>query len=542
MKTIGRQTLQFGYDLQVYRLGSSSLNCAEGCYEFKDSYTQGPYNTSGGQFGQGIAALYLGLPTGGEETVNGSFNNQMRYNAFFVQDTWSVKPKLTLNLGLRYAIEGPVTERFNQNTRGFNLTSPNPIQAAALAAYKANPPVAGGTIQPPAPSAFNVLGGVTFVNAQSRNIYNGDADNFQPRIGVAYELDSKTVIRGGWGMFMIPHNFWGLNEPGYTQNTDVHESNNNGLTFVGNLYNPFPSGIVAPSGSSLGLKTDLGQGITYYPVNQQNGKTQEWQLDVQRQLSRNWLIDAAYVGNHGYNLLAGTSDYDALQLTVKKRFSHGFSLLADYTWSKLLASDILLNTQDTHFTRSISPLDQPQRFVFSGIWHIPVGHGRRFGRNWHGPVNAILGGWQGQWIYSVDSGLPLVFPNDTYYNGNPDAIHTNITGSTVSTGTFPISSFYPGGVVNPNSTAIQLSDHYRTFPYILPNFREEAVDNADLEVQKSFHFGESRSLEIRADFQNAFNHPLFGPPNLSPTSGSFSQVTSQTNFPRNIQLGAWLNF
>ncbi len=524
-----------------------------------------------------------------------------------------MKPKLTVNLGLRYEVEGPVTERFNQNTLGFNFTDTNPIAAQAVANCEADSFVAGGVIEPPACSHFDARGGVTFTSAQHRNIYNADADNFEPRIGVAYELNSKTVIRGGWGMFMVPHNFWGLNEPGFTQNTDVHESNNNGLTFVGNLANPFPSGIVAPSGSSLGLRTSLGESVTYYPVNQQNGMTQEWQLDVQHQFGGNLLVDAAYVGNHGYDLLAatsnldalplqylstqptrnntvindlsttepnpfhnlapgsslngsdttlrqlllpypqytginsfrfdGTSDYDALELTVRKRFSRGLSLLADYTWSKLMENDILLNPEDTHFTRSVSPLDQPQRFVFSGIWQIPVGRGRRFGKNWHGPIDAILGGWQGQWIYSVDSGLPLVFPNDTYYAGNPALLGTNIKGSTVSTGTFPITGFYPGGVVNPNNPAIELSDHYRTFPYILPNFREEAVNNADIEVQKSFYFGESgRSLEIKADFQNAFNHPLFGPPNLSPTSGSFSRVTSQVNFPRNIQLGAWLNF
>lgn len=611
MKVIGHHNLHIGYDYRVYRLGSSSQNCIAGCYDFSTNYTNGPFNTSASQFGQGIAAFLLGQPTGGSADVNGSFNNQLLYNAVFAQDDWAVKPRLTLNLGLRYAIEGAVTERHNENTRGFNLTSANPIQAAAQAAYVAHPPVAGGTVQPPAPSAFKVLGGVTYASAQNRDIYNPDTSDIQPRFGAAYELNNSTVVRGGWGMFLVPHNFVGLNEPGYTQSTSVVPSLDNGLTFVANLANPFPSGIVPASGSSLGLQTSLGEGVSFYPVKQKDGVTQEWQFDVQHQLGQHWLVDAAYVGNHSYDLMTadqldalplqylstqptrdstvindlsttepnpfqglapgsglngsttslsqlllpysqftsissnrfdGTNDYNALQLTVQKRFSGGFSMQANYTWSKLMTDDILLNPQDTQYARSVSPTDTPQRFVFSGIWHIPVGNGLRFGSHWHGPLQAVVGGWQGQWIYTLSSGVPILFENDIYYNGNPDNLRAKFTATTVFSGTFPISGFYPGGVVNPENQAIDLEDHYRTFPYILPHFRTQAIDNADLEAMKNFGLGEHRNLEIRADFLNAFNHPLFSSPNMTPTSGTFSQVTSQSNFPRNIQVGAWLNF
>lgn len=611
MKTIGNHNLHFGYDYRVFRLGGESDHCIEGCYSFSTNFTNGPYNTSGSQFGQGIAALILGQPTGGNENVNGSFNNQMLYNAFYFQDNWTISPRFTLNYGVRYGVEGAVTERHNENTRGFDFTSPNPIEAAAQAAYAANPPVSGGSIQPPSLSDFKVLGGVTYATSQHRNIYNPDLSNVQPRVGIAYAFSNRTVLHAGWGMFMVPHNFIGLNQPGYNQTTSLVPSLNNGLSFVANFADPFPSGIVAPSGSSLGLKTSLGQSVTDFPLDQRNGKTQEWQMDVQQQLGRRWVFDMAYVGNHGYDLLTatqldalpkqylstqatrdttvindlsttepnpfqglapgsglngsetslsqlllpypeftainsnrfdGTSDYNAMQLTIQKRFSDGFSMQANYTWSKLMESDILLNAQDTNYTRSVSPSDTPQRFVFSGIWHIPVGRGRRFGSNWRGPLNAALGGWQGQWIYTASSGTPILFSSDIYYNGNPDKLRAHINGGTVFSGTFPIGNFYPGGVVNPNNQAIRLSDHYRTFPYLLPHFRTEPVDNADIEVMKRFNLGRDRDLEVHADFLNALNHPLFNAPNMSPTSGTFSQVTSQANFPRNIQLGAWLNF
>jgi hypothetical protein len=611
MKVIGNHDFHIGYDYRVFRLGSESQVCIAGCYNFGTNFTNGPFNTSGSEFGQGIAALLLGQPTGGQENVNGSFNDQMLYNAFYVQDNWTVNPRLTLNLGLRYGVEGAVTERHNRNTRGFDLTTPNPIQAAAQAAYAANPPVAGGSIQPPSLGEFKVLGGVTYADSKNRNIYNADRNNFQPRVGVAYALDSKSVIHAGWGLFMVPHNFIGLNEPGYNQNTSLVPSQDNGLTFQANLANPFPSGIVAPSGSSLGLKTSLGQGVSYFPLNQRNGMAQEWEFDVQQQLGQHWVADLAYVGNHGADLLTGTqldalpkqylstqptrdttvindlsttepnpfeglapgsglngsktnlyqlllpypqftsigsnrfdgtSDYNSLQVTVQRRFNDGFSMISTYTWSKLMESDILLNPQDTNYTRSVSPTDTPQRFIFSGIWEIPVGRGRKFGRRWHGPLNATLGGWQGQWIYTLSSGTPILFSNDIYYNGNPNSLRATINGGTVLKGTFPINNFYPGGVADPNSQAIRLADHYRTFPYVLPHFRTQAINNADLELMKRFNLGKGRDLQVHADFLNAFNHPLFNAPDMSPTSGEFSKVTSQANFPRNIQLGAWFNF
>ena len=214
--------------------------------------------------------------------------------------------------------------------------------------------------------------------------------------------------------------------------------------------------------------------------------------------------------------------------------------------------DFFANPQDVDFANSISPFDVTQRLVLSGIWEVPVGKGRKFGSHWRGPLNAVLGGWQGNWIYIAQSGFPLQWGN-VYYNGNPDSLRANITGSTVTTGTFDTSGFYfsdaavqKNGVVSPalqrSDSRISLANNYRTFPQYLPGFRGQGQNTVDIEAMKRFNLGETRNLQIRCDFLNAFNHPEFSNPSLSPTSGNFGQVSSQANFPRNIQMGLWLNF
>jgi hypothetical protein len=214
--------------------------------------------------------------------------------------------------------------------------------------------------------------------------------------------------------------------------------------------------------------------------------------------------------------------------------------------------DFFENTVDTNFVSSISPNDVTQRFVFAGIWEVPVGKGRKFGSHMNSVLNAVIGGWQGNWIYTAQSGFPLQW-GDVYYNGNPDSLRANITGSTATTGTFNTSGFYftdaavqVNGVVSPSAqrsdSRINLSDNYRTFPEYLPGFRGQGQNTVDIEAMKKFGLGEKRNLEVRCDFLNAFNHPEFANPVLTPTSGSFGTVTSQANFPRNIQVGLWLNF
>ncbi|MGH9352059.1 MAG: carboxypeptidase regulatory-like domain-containing protein, partial [Terriglobia bacterium] len=469
-KVYGAHMIRAGLDIRFYRLNGSNPGCQEGCYSFGTDFTKGPLNTSAspaGGIGQGLASFLLGLPTSGKIDRNASSAYQTPYYAPYFQDDWKAARKLTLNLGIRYELEGPLTERFDRNIRGFDLTSANPIAAAAEASYSSAYAKGSYAKDPLAvpPANFKVQGGYLFATPQQRGIYNHDTNNIEPRVGFAYAFNEKTALRGGWGVFMIPNDFAGQNQAGFSQATSVVPSLNGGLSFVAGLADPFPSGVATPPGSSLGLATLVGNSASFYPLNERNGLTQEWELRVERQISQNWLLTLAYVGNHAYDLPTGTgildalpaqylstsptrdqstinalggrvtnpfvglapgtglgtsgtvgasqlllpypeftgistsrfdgqTDYNAMELTVTKRFSDGFTFLANYTWSKLMEHDFFLNSEDTSYVSSISSMDAPHVLRLSGVWHLPVGSGRHFGNHWHGVVNAILGGWQ----------------------------------------------------------------------------------------------------------------------------------------------------
>src|SRR5262249_3734888 len=151
--------------------------------------------------------------------------------------------------------EGGTTERFNRNVRGFDPVSANPIQAAASASYAAHP------IPEIAPANFHVLGGLLFAGPDGRGFWNGDRNNIQPRLGVAYRIDDKTVVRAGWGIFSIPFIIDGVNQTGFSQATNIVPSLDTGLTFRANLANPFPDGVATAPGSSLGLATFVGRNV-----------------------------------------------------------------------------------------------------------------------------------------------------------------------------------------------------------------------------------------------------------------------------------------
>jgi Carboxypeptidase regulatory-like domain len=636
-KITGNHSFKMGYDFRSYRENSTPSAQAAGRYDFTTTFTRGPLDTSNAAtIGQELASFLLGLPTGGLIDRNSSRSNQTLYHGIFFHDDWKVNQKLTLNLGLRYELEGATTERFNRNNRGFDLNASSPIEAAAKARYAANP-------IPEIPvDSFKVKGGLLFADEENRGFWETDKNNFLPRLGFAYQLNQKTVLRGGFGIYMVPFVIDGTFQFGFSQSTNVVPTLNSGLTFApacatcGDLFNPFPTGVLEPPGSSLGLATFLGQSFEFLPVDRRNGQIQRWEFGVQRELPGQWLVEAAYVGSRAYDLTTGndsnnnvvinpiprqylstspvrdqaridylnatvpnpfqgllpgttfngstiqrqqllrpfpefgrlrtrrddgTSVYHAGQFRVERRFSRGFSLLGSYTWSKVIEEIRFLNETDTEYERRIGTDDIPHRIVISSIWELPFGRGRRWGANWNGIVNALIGGWQAQGIYQWQSGRPIdLDERDIYFSGDPSKLRTEIRGETVDV-TFDKSGFYfndaavqTNGVVDP---AKQRTDprinltfnaannpvvHLRTLPSRLAGFRRQPLNLWDLSVIKNFSITERFKFQLRGEFLNAFNHPQFGDPNTDPTSSNFGRVTSQSNLPRNVQIGLKLIF
>ncbi|HTM26115.1 MAG TPA: TonB-dependent receptor [Vicinamibacterales bacterium] len=300
-KLLGDHSVRAGYDLRRYHEFGSNPNRMAGEYTISKSSFARQTNTSAAQNWLDIASFLTGFPTGGNIDINGIRTDDQWYQAAFVQDDWKVTSKLTLNLGVRYDYEAAPTEVENRNVRGFDPTATLAITAAAEAAYAAHPDLV------PA-SAWRARGGLGFPSDSHRGFWNTDKNNIQPRLGFAYRWTDKTVVRGGWGIYTSPFVFSnGVNQMGYSQTTPFTASQNNGLTFISTLDNPYPSGVLQPVGNSLGPNTFLGQSLStspfrVMPLNPQNPQLSRYLVNVQRELPGQWLLEAGYAGSHGYHL------------------------------------------------------------------------------------------------------------------------------------------------------------------------------------------------------------------------------------------------
>jgi len=317
-RIVGRHTLKFGGDWRRDTFNYIQSNEASGSFSFDNGFTSSdPVNKNGGA---GLASFLLGYSSGGSATTPTRTASTMRYTAVFVDDTFRATNKLTLNLGLRWQVDGPFSERHDRITwfdaNEQNIVQPTPISTIA------------GLVP-----ALPVRGDVEFVNSATRSSRNGINTNwkeFQPRVGFAYRLTNRTVIRGGYGIFFIPGyveydlgpNIDFANSIGTSTLTSV----DGGLTpcvnpsptgCVGgptyNLSNPYPSGITQPPGRSPNIKNiALGQWFWMDFPNTPFGYNQQWNLNVQRELPDGFLIDLAYAGSKGTHLPDFAQEINAL--------------------------------------------------------------------------------------------------------------------------------------------------------------------------------------------------------------------------------------
>jgi hypothetical protein len=286
----------------VYQENRREQTFQAGQYNFNNDFTRlndlNPSIPLEQNQAQSMAALLLGVPTGGNFPLLANRAATAKYHGIFVQDDWKITRRLTLNLGLRYELDMGTTERYNRIIRDFDPTVVSPAEAAVRANYARSP------IPEIAPNDFRLRGGLIFADENNRPAFNADRNNFQPRIGLAYQLKDRTAIRGGWGMFMVPFVMDALNQNGFSRNTQLIASPDRGLTFLASLANPFPTGYVPEI--NRGADSLLGQNPgTIVPTNRKNGMVQRWEVSLQRELPGRWLIEGAYIGNRGYDLTTG---------------------------------------------------------------------------------------------------------------------------------------------------------------------------------------------------------------------------------------------
>jgi hypothetical protein len=583
---MGSHSLQFG--LQSWNTGYSAQSYGNlvPSYTFGANWMTATDTAAAAPIGQGLASLLYGLPTSGSISRNDSYIDEWHMWAWYVQDDWKATRKLTVNFGLRHEIELPTTERYNRANRGFDLSTPNPVQAAAQAAYAQNP-------VPQIPvGQFNVLGGPLFVSSSQRGLFGTNASNLMPRLGIAYQVNNSTVIRAGAGIFYesFAPDFVSPTQNGYSNATTMVPSSDNGLTFQATLDNyPFPNGIQPPTRNSLGLMTYLGKSDSYFNPNNKQAYDSRWSLNVQHQFGSKVLLDLGYTGNRANHL--GVSDnFDATQIrflsysptrdnatiaafgaqvpnpfygnpafattalanpTVSASqlwlqypeftgatgtYSRGFSWYNGFTArvEKRMSWGLTIQGGYTwsKFMQAISTINGPQ----SPLAHTVAGANDRpqnfspngiyelpFGGGKHFLPNA--NGWQERLLggWQLDALAQ-------FQSGSPMAFGDVLfTGSSLSQIVLPknqrsISQWFNTSVFNTVSSQ-QLSNNYRTFPLYLTGARNPGINIWNLSVVKRIKLWEKTKFEIHAEAKNALNHPSWGGPSLSPTSATFGQIT-----------------
>ncbi|MBI4903817.1 MAG: TonB-dependent receptor [Acidobacteria bacterium] len=297
----GRHSLKFGSEVALLMRHGKSAGRAGGQLGFNNIWSRQMRGVRvDGLDGNGVADALLGTLDSGVINYNGTFFRREPYIAGFFQDDWKVNNRLTLNLGLRWDVQFPFTELHNRVNGDWDYTTPQAFSGQVVARWR---DLAAATANyPAAPSA--IVGGMTFagVNGRSRRIYNFDLSNIQPRIGIAYAITPKTVMRGGAGIFHRTATQDGLTT-GFSINTNYVNSVDGGrtprsaLTGPYSLEDPFPDGVVRPFGSALGIATNVGNGVSFDPPNRPIPRTYQWSYTIERELPGRMVLEVSYVGS-----------------------------------------------------------------------------------------------------------------------------------------------------------------------------------------------------------------------------------------------------
>lgn len=506
------------------------------------------YNALYGTGGSDIADLILGLPIDvymGLQLTNP--HTQSWEMDYFAQDTFKVTPRLTLTYGIRYEYQAPYTEAGN------NTSNYDPGTDSILLAGR---------------------------GSNSAALVNARRDNFAPRIGFAYQLHPKTVLRGGWGMFYSPENdaredILTKNYPFAIQQSFNNIPYNGPPTYLMDTGIPRTTTVPIPAGASSIATSSIPNGsleTTYYETpNMRTGYSYLYNLSVERELSSSFALELSYVGSKSHDLSyqvgninvnnvvtknlgiiqtltdQGWGEYNSLQAKLTKRVSKNLSFLAAYTWGHNLDNgpapfdlghinnDLPQDPRNLNAEIASADGDVRHNFTFSGLYRLPFGQGQAFFNNWSRTKEMLLGGWQFNTIVFLRTGTPInVIRNgnstSTCQGARPNLIgdpHGNGSLSEYfNTAAFDSSTFTGPTQCDPGNAGRNLL----TGP---------GYANADVSLFKEFQVKESAKLQTRLEVFNISNTPHYANPGSDESDkANFGVITRTTGNMRIVQLAA----
>lgn len=600
----GRHSLTFGMDARPQVYSTVRQSTQSGVLNFTRNQTAAS-QALGSTSGNGFASFLIGAVSNGTRYLLPHYPRwTFGYYAGFAQDDFKVTNSLTLNLGLRYNVDLPRTESFN-NTSTFSPTALNPG--------------AGNR-----PGAL-IFGTTCKCNAKWADTY---WKAISPRFGFAWApaaLGKRTVVRGGYSIFYgaLQYTDSGAQTiQGYAASPNFFNSDN--FTPAFNLDAGFPS---YPNPPLLDPSYVNGQNPYYVAPNYgRPSMTQNWSVQIQQQLTTNLVASLGYVAQHSTRLRsallninninpsyftlgdvltaqvgsaaaqqagvatpypgftgnvsqairpypqygrinttilenAGQTTYHSLQATLEQRFSSGVSVQASFTWSKILTdADSSIpqtnagvnqdqNPYNLNQEKALSIQDIPLTLTVAWLYELPLGQGKRWLNK--GLISNVVGGWQVGGVQRYQSGEPVSFGCANGIPGWDNCIRfSRVPGQSIYSASVVSNQFDPfvnsyynrAAFIDPNANRSGGAYHLGDYPRVDGDARMKPYYNEDFSLIKNMHIVESVRLQFKAEFLNAFNRHVFATPDTGPYSPTFGLVSGTIDSPRAVQFTLRVNF
>jgi outer membrane receptor protein involved in Fe transport len=557
----GRHTLKTGYEYQHINTDIDDVHPKYGADGYSGQFSR-PTGAAADAATFNLVDFLVGARNTYELVNPFVFELRQRMHFAYLQDDWRVSPDLTFNLGLRYELGTPQWEDNNYLTN-FDPATNTLLQASSGSVY-------------------------------DRTLVNTDTNNFAPRVGVAYSLTSKTVIRSAYGTSYIHFNRLGgenllsFNGP-HVVPLAITQQPSQGACAAGQApttcfrttQQGYPEGLNVPANFN-----PLNGRVNYIPPDTNTGNVHNWHVTVQREIMSNLLVDVAYIGNRSRNLVilgdynqarpnnpgediplqnrrpipayqfiqaafdGGKATYHAMQVKVERRYTRGLYFLNAFTWSKAEdnASGHLetangdnsrVNYRDLGGEWGTSGYNQPINNTTTVVWELPFGRNRKWANDLSPILEGIVGGWRLTAINTMTSGLPVNLsysPSSTFSVSAAPTYRPNLFGDVYGERTID-NYFNKDNVVIPIDRAQPFGNAPRNVA------RGPAIYVLDLGLHKDFGLGLGDSrLEFRIEAFNALNKTNFGAPNGNRSSTDFGTIRTLSSQPRQIQLGVKVDF